>query len=312
MNAISSSFLAHIKSGDHMVLPAGIYGGVAEWLDLFAPRLGIEVTFVDATNVQNYKEAFQPNTKIVYAETPCNPTMRITDLKTLGELKAEYAPANALLMVDATFGTPYNQRVLDFEGCDVAIHSATKYFSGHSDLLAGAVSSKDDDFMLALGKTQKLFGGISSAFDCFLLQRGLKTFYVRMERINRTASFLAEFLDTHPKIEVVHYPGLPSHPDNAIAREQMIRGFGGMISFDLVGGEAAGRQFVESLNLVSLAVSLGGVESLIEHPASMTHAMVSKAAREKAGLTDGLIRFSPGLEDPEDIRQDFEQALAKL
>ena len=316
MNAITTTLLTILRSGDHVVAPKALYGGTYEWLSIWGPRLGIDVTLVDATTVSNYADAMTASTRLLYAETPANPTMRLTDLEALGALALEAraqsddTAGGVSVVVDGTFATPYHVRPLQqFPGVDAVIHAGTKYFGGHSDITAGTVSSNDSSLLQALGKASKLFGGPLAPFDAFLLARGLKTLDVRMARHAENAMEVARFLDTHPLVDAVFYPGLESHPDHALAQRQFRNGFGGMVSFDVAGGEAAGKRFVESVRLVNLAVSLGGVESLVEHAASMTHTMVPADERREAGITDGLIRLSVGLESAQDIITDIDQAL---
>ena len=326
MNAITTTLLTILRSGDHVVAPKALYGGTHEWLSIWGPRLGIDVTLVDATTVSNYADAIRPNTRLLYAETPANPTMRLTDLEALGLLALEArAQSNGnvashtngdgtncgvRVIVDGTFATPYHVRPLQqFPGVDAVIHAGTKYFGGHSDILAGTVSSNDAGLLQALGKASKLFGGPLAPFDAFLLARGLKTLDVRMARHAENAMEVARFLDMHPLVDAVFYPGLQSHPDHSLAQQQFRNGFGGMVAFDVAGGEVAGKRFVENVRLINLAVSLGGVESLVEHAASMTHTMVPADERREAGITDGLIRLSVGLESAKDIIADIDQAL---
>jgi methionine-gamma-lyase len=318
MNAITSTLMTLLRSGDHVVAPKAVYGGTFEWLAIWGPRQGIDVTFVDATDVGAYAAALRPTTALLYAETPANPTMRLTDLQALGALSASTGGATKCV-VDGTFATPYHVNPLAYAGVDAVIHAATKYMGGHSDLTAGTVSSHDAAFMQQLGKAAKLFGGPLPAFDSYLLVRGLRTLDVRMERHARNAARVAAFLEGHAAVAAVYYPGLPSHPDHELAKRQFRNGFGGMLSFVVRaaaggGGDAsaaAGQRVVEGVRLVNLAVSLGGVESLVEHPASMTHTMMPAAERRAAGIEDGLVRLSVGLEDPADLIEDLDQALSR-
>jgi len=310
MNAITTVLMTELKSGDHVIAPRAVYSGTYVWLTIWGPRMNIDVTFVDATDIDNYKEAMRENTRLLYCESPANPTMRVTDIEALGALSASTS-GKTICCCDATFATPYLVNPLSYNGIDVVIHSATKYLGGHSDLTAGTVSSKNKEFLERLGKAAKLFGGPLPAMDSYLLIRGMKTLDVRMERHSRNALRVAEFLDSHPLVLKCHYPGLASHPDHALATRQFTagHGYGGMLSFD-VGDLARGKHIVENVKLVNLAVSLGAVESLIEHPASMTHAMVPPDEKELAGITQGLIRLSVGLESAEDLIADLEKALA--
>ena len=320
MNAITTVFMTELKSGDHVIAPRALYGGAYEWLTIYGPRLNIDVTFVDACDIRNYQDAMQDNTRLLYAESPANPTMRLTDIEALGALNASMG-GKTTMAVDATFATPYHVNYLTYNGVDVVIHSATKYLGGHSDLTAGTVSSKKKDFLTRLGKSAKLFGGPLPAMDSFLLARGIKTLDVRMERHSKNALKVASFLEQYPLVLATYYPGLLSHPDHELATRQfrqqqqsesgegIINGYGGMLSFD-VGSLERGKFIVENVKLVNLAVSLGAVESLIEHPASMTHAMVPPEERLLAGITDGLLRLSVGLESADDLIADLKQALS--
>ena len=301
------------------------------------------VTFVDATGPDgpaNYAAAFRDNTKVVYAETPANPTCRLTDLAGVGRaVDDRYGAAvdtvgthpadraRPWVMVDGTFATPYHQRVLDIPGVDVSIHSATKYLGGHSDILAGSVTSRSEPFLHGVSKVQKLIAAPLNPMDSFLLARGLRTLDVRMQRHGENAMAVARMLDDHPMVAEVYYPGLTSHPDREMAdstfrsgrdceedREYMPQTYGGMISFVVTGeddDEALRRARIvcENLRVINLAVSLGGVESLCEHPASMTHAMIPKEQRMKGGLKDGLIRISVGLERARDLVEDLRNSL---
>lgn len=307
MAAITSALMAEVGAGDHIVVPTALYGGTFEFLDVFGKKFNLEVSAVEGSDIEAWRGALRPNTKVIYAESPANPTMRLTDLEALGRLSKEHGGTR--VFVDGTFATPYHQRLLEVDGVDVSIHSATKYLGGHSDLTAGLVSSNDADFLERLGKAQKLFGAVLPAMDSYLLARGMKSFDARMERHNRNALALARWLEAEKDgdgvVTAVYYPGLTSHPDHELAKRSFERGFGGMLSFEVRGGVEGGAAFVESLELVHLAVSLGSTESLIEHPASMTHAMVPRAQRLAAGISDSLIRLSVGLEAERDLREDL-------
>jgi len=342
MSAITSALMAVLKAGDHAIFPYCTYGGTLEFMKEFAEHWGIEVTFVDAAGPEgpeNYKKAFRENTKVVYTETPANPTCRLTDLKGVAQVVDEhYGPAldmvgsdvadrsRPFVMVDGTFATPYHQRVLDIPGVDVAIQSATKYLGGHSDILAGSVTSRSEPFLHACSKVQKLITVPLNPMDSFLLARGLRTLDVRMQRHGENAIKVARMLEEHPMVATVYYPGLDSHPDRYLADQVFSSGkdvdseddewkqsYGGMISFITVGeGEEAlrrARNVCERLRVVNLAVSLGGVESLVEHPASMTHTMIPREQRLAGGLHDGLIRLSVGLERAKDLVEDLKNAL---
>ena len=307
MAAISTALFSFLRAEDHIVAPDPVYGGTHEIIANMLPEFGIEVSFVDATDITAYRDAIQDNTKIIYGETPANPTMSLTDLEGLGQLSEEF---DVISMVDSTFASPYNQQPLDF-GVNVVLHSATKYLGGHSDIVAGSITVDSAEISKKIFQTLKLFGGTQSPFDGFLLERGIKTLDVRMERHNHNAMKLAEYLEDHEKVAKVFYPGLPSHPQYELAKKQM-SGYSGMIAFEVEGGLEAGIKVIENLNLITLAVSLGGVESLIEHAASMTHGMVDREIRLKGGITDGLLRFSVGIESVDDLIADLEQALATI
>ena len=342
MCAITSSLMAVLKAGDHIIVPYTVYGGTHEFLKEFCVHWGIEVSFVDAAGPEgpeNYKAAFRDNTKVVYTETPANPTCRLTDLEGVAKVVDErYGPAldvpgtdpheraRPWIMCDGTFATPYHQRVLDIPGVDVSIHSATKYLGGHSDILAGSVTSRSEPFLHGCAKVQKLITVPLNPMDSFLLARGLKTLDVRMQRHGENAMKVAKMLEEHPMVAEVYYPGLDSHPDRYLAdsifssgrdpdsdEDEVKQTYGGMISFITIGeGEEAlrrARNVCEQLRVINLAVSLGGVESLCEHPASMTHTMIPREQRMAGGLHDGLIRISIGLENAKDLVADLKNAL---
>ena len=304
MAAITTSILATVKPGDHIVASPIIYGEAFYYLKYELKRWGVETTFIDF-NTQDVADYIRPNTKLVYGETIANPLMSVPDIQHL----ADVAHANgAKLFIDNTFATPYNTTPLDL-GVDAVIHSLTKYIGGHGDLLGGAVISNDEQFLreCRLG-TLMHFGSVMAPFTAFLVCRGLKTLGVRMKQYNESALKIAKWLEANPKIETVRYPFLESNPQYAIAKKQM-KGGGGMISFDVAGGLEAGKKFINSLKLCTLAVSLGDTETLVEQAAAMTHTMIPKEIREAAGITDGMIRMSVGLEDPDDIIADLKQAL---
>lgn len=341
MSAITSALMAVLRAGDHIILPYTVYGGTHEFTTEFCVQWGIEVTFIDASGVDgpaNYKKAFQDNTRVVYTETPANPTMRLTDLEGVGRVVDEhYGKANdevggdpfartrPYTMCDGTFATPYHQRVLDIPGMDVSIHSATKYLGGHSDILAGSVTSRSEPFLHSCSKVQKLITVPLNPMDSFLLARGMRTLDVRMQRHGENALKVAKMLDEHPMVAETFYPGLDSHPDRSMADgifrsgrdsdddDDIPQTYGGMISFIVQGeGEEAlrrARNVCEYLRVIHLAVSLGGVESLCEHPASMTHTMIPREQRIAGGLHDGLIRISIGLEKASDLVNDLRNAL---
>src|SRR6266853_4635524 len=268
-------------------------------------RLGLEFTFVDAAETAKIAAAVTPRTKMVYAETPTNPMMRLCDLAAVGEIARR---AGALFVVDNTFATPYFQRPLEL-GADVVLHSTTKYLNGHSDMIGGMLVANRDDLAERLGFLQNSSGAVPGPFDCWLALRGIKTFPLRMRQHDANGRRIAAWLTTNPRVRQVYYPGLPSHPQHELACRQMA-GFGGMLSLELGDVERA-KRFVQHTKIFALAESLGGVESLIGHPASMTHASVPLELRKKMGLTDSLVRLSVGIEDVDDLIEDLDQALAQ-
>ncbi|KAF2073576.1 hypothetical protein CYY_005125 [Polysphondylium violaceum] len=307
MAAISTVLLSFLKAGDHVIITNNVYGGTHEFATDILSRYGVEVSWVDQNDVANYRNAIKPNTKLMYGETPANPTMVLLDLQAFGALGKE---RGILTVVDSTFASPYNQRPIEF-GVDVVVHSATKYYGGHSDLIAGAIIVANETLDKSLAHQFRLFGGALAPNIAFLLHRGIKTLALRMERHNNNALQLARYLESHPKIKKVHYPGLESHPQHELAKKQM-RGFGGMIGMEIHGGLEAGRYLVENLKVFTLAVSLGGVESLIEQASTMTHGMLTAKDREKAGIPDGFLRLSVGCEDVNDLIQDLETTLSEI
>lgn len=307
MTAIAASFWTLCGKGDHIVAADTLYGCTHALLSHSMPKFGIDVTFVDASNIENIRKAMRPNTKVIYIETPANPTLTIIDIAGTAKLAHEY---NAKLMVDNTFMSPYCQRPLEL-GADIVVHSATKYINGHGDVIAGIVLGKKDfiDEVRFVG-VKDITGGCISPFNAWLTLRGLKTLGVRMERHCQNAVQVAKFLASHPDVEKVYYPGLTEHPGHQLAKIQM-SSFGAIISFEIKGGIEAGRRVMNSVKLCLLAVSLGDTETLIQHPASMTHSPIPREERLKAGIADGLIRLSVGLEDPKDIISDLDQAIRK-
>ncbi len=305
MTAIAASLWTICSSGDHIVADYTLYGCTFALLSKTMPRFGIEVTFVDASDPKNIINAMQTNTKVVYIESPANPTMSIIDIAATAKIVHDY---HALLLVDNTFMSPYCQRPLEL-GADIVVHSATKYINGHGDVIAGIVVGKKSfiDQIRFIG-VKDITGGCISPFSAWLVLRGLKTLGVRMERLCSNALIVARYLENNPLVEKVNYPGLLSHPQYELARRQMFS-FGAMLSFELKGGIVAGRTVMNHVKLCALAVSLGDAETLIQHPASMTHSPVSQEDRLKAGISDGLVRLSVGLEDAEDIIADLEQAI---
>lgn len=293
-----------LSEDDHVVCGENVYGGTHRQMTHIWARLGLRFSFVDARNTDAIAAAVTPRTKMIYAETPTNPMMRLCDLQASGEIARR---ANALFVVDNTFATPYFQRPLEF-GADIVLHSTTKYLNGHSDMVGGLLVTNRDDLAERLAFIQNSSGAVPGPFDCWLALRGTKTLALRMRQHDANGRRIAEWLSRHPKVEKVYYPGLPSHPQHELACRQM-KGFGAMISIELGSAERA-RRFVEQTRIFALAESLGGVESLVGHPASMTHASVPAPMREAMGLTDSLVRLSVGIEDVEDLIADLDQALA--
>ena len=306
MAAISAALLTVVKTGDHIVAPASMYPTTTLFLKHLAENFEIETSFIDATDANNYAAAIRPNTKVFWIETPSNALLKITDIATVAAIAKRN---NVITIADNTFATPFNQRPIEL-GVDVVVHSATKYLGGHSDLTAGLMIGKKEIIEKATLETTKLYGGNIAPQVAWLVMRGIKTLALRMERHNENASALANMLSNHPKVKKVSYPGLESHFNYDIAKRQM-SGFGGMIAFD-VGGIEEGKRFVNNVELCTLATSLGGVETILQHSASMTHAALSPEERVKAGVTDGLIRFSVGIEDIKDLKADLENALDKI
>lgn len=294
-----------LSAGDHIVLSDDVYGGTFRLLDKVYKQLGLVATRVDMTDLGATERAMTPKTKLVWAETPTNPMLKICDIAAVAKIAKS---RGALLAVDNTFATPYLQNPLAL-GADIVHHSSTKYIGGHSDVVGGALVVNDDALAAKLKFLQNAVGAVPSPMDCFLLLRSTKTLHVRMDRHCQSAGEVARWLSRHAKVEKVVYPGLESHPQHAIARKQM-RGFGGMITATLKGGLADARKFLERVKVFSLAESLGGVESLIEHPAIMTHASVPPENRAALGISDGLVRLSVGIEDVGDLIADLEQALS--
>ncbi len=306
MAAISAATLSVCRSGDHIVAPASMYSTATNLFHYLSEHFRIETNFVDATDAENYGNATKTNTKLFWTETPSNPTVQITDLAGIAEIAKE---RNIITVTDNTFATPYNQRPLEL-GIDAVIHSATKYLGGHSDLTAGVLVGDYEIVNNARQEAAKLFGGNIAPQVAWLVMRGIKTLALRMERHNQNAFVLANIFNGHPKVSAVYYPGLESHTNHEVAKRQM-RGFGGMIGLD-VGTVEAGKTVVNNLELCTLATSLGGVETIIQHSASMTHSTIPRQQRIAAGISDGLLRLSVGIEDIEDLKADFEQALEKI
>lgn len=302
MSAIDAT-LKLVKAGDHVILGDNTYGGTYRLFSRILTDYGIEFDLADTSDISSLEKAFKPNTKMVFVETPTNPVMTVTDLRAVSEL----AHANgAKVVCDNTFMSPYFQKPIDL-GVDIVVHSTTKYLNGHSDSVGGFVALNDEKDAEWIQFVQNSVGAILSPFDSFLVLRGTKTLAVRMEAHDKNGRMVANFLAEHPKVQKVYYPGLASHPQHELAAKQQ-SGFGGMVSFETGSLENA-KKVLESVKLCTLGESLGGVESLISHPATMTHASVPETSREKLGITDGLVRISVGIEDIEDIIADLDQAL---
>ena len=295
-----------LRSGDHMIVSENVYGGTFRLFESVLARYQLTFSYVDTGNPDETERAFTPHTRLLFVETPTNPVMRLTDLSVAAELAHRH---HARLVVDNTFASPALQKPIDF-GADLVVHSTTKYLNGHSDSVGGVVVATRDDDIDWLRFTQNAAGAILSPFDSWLVLRGTKTLPLRMAEHNRNGLVIAEFLEAHPKVRHVYYPGLASHPQFELARRQM-RGFGGMVAFELGSLEAA-RRLLDSVRLFALAESLGGVESLISHPATMTHASVPGDRRAALGISSGLVRISAGIEDIDDLREDLAQALENV
>jgi cystathionine beta-lyase/cystathionine gamma-synthase len=301
--AALDAVLKLLKSGDHIVCGENVYGGSHRLIERIYGNLGIQVSFVDMREVANIERALTPATRMIYCETPTNPMMNLTDLAAVGDVTQAHG---YLYVVDNTFATPFFQRPLE-HGADIVLHSTTKYLNGHSDMVGGLLVTSRDDLAERLGFIQNAAGGVPGPMDCWLALRGIKTLPLRMRQHDASGRRIAEWLTHQPTVKRVYYPGLPSHPQHELACRQMT-GFGGMISLDLGDAERA-RRFVERTKIFVLAESLGGVESLIGHPASMTHASVPPAMRRAMGLTESLIRLSCGIEDTDDLIADLDRAL---
>jgi cystathionine beta-lyase/cystathionine gamma-synthase len=296
-----------LKAGDHVICSDDVYGGVSRHFNQILVNYDLHFSYVDSSNSANIENAIQSNTKLIWIETPTNPLLKITDLEAVGNIAKKH---NILFGVDSTFATPVFLRPLEF-GADLVMHSTTKYLSGHNQLIGGVVITNREDLFDKLKFVQKSIGAVPGPFDCWLTILGIKTLDLRMKKHDSNAQTVAEYLEAHPKVSSVTYPGLPSHPAHETAKKQM-SGFSGMISFELTDGISAGKIVMNSVKLAKLAESLGAVETMITHPATMTHAEVPKEEREARGLTDGLVRLSVGIENPDDIIADLEQALNRV
>lgn len=307
MAAVNAVYLTFLGQGAHIVATDSLYGPSRTILETEYVRFGVQATFVDSADPANVAAALRPETKLVYIETPANPTLKLSDLAAIAEIAHR---GGALLAVDNTFATPLLQQPLAL-GADVVLHSMTKFINGHSDVVAGIVVAKSEEHLLRLRKVHFNVGGTMDPHQAWLVHRGIKTLALRVEKAQANTLKLAAFLEKHPKVTWVRYPGLPSHPQHALMRQQM-RGGGAVFSFGVKGGLAAGKKLIDSMHLATLAVSLGGLETLVEHPASMTHTGMGREAREAAGITDDLVRLAVGCEDVADLQADLEQALAKI
>lgn len=303
--AAENAVLSLLSTGDHMIACDDLYGGSYRIFEKVMRRYNVETSYVTASNVADYAKAIRPNSKLIWLETPTNPLLRLIDIKAVAEIAHQH---NLLLVVDNTFASPYFQQPLDL-GADIVVHSTTKYINGHSDVIGGVLVMNNQEVYESLKFFQNAAGGVPGPFDAWLTLRGIKTLAVRMRQHEENAQAIANFLAEHPRVEKVYYPGLPSHPDYALAKRQM-SGFGGMVSFQFKGVAADVDQVVRRLSVFAFAESLGGVESLVCHPVSMTHGSIPREIREARGLTDTLLRLSVGIEDVEDLIADLEQALA--
>ncbi|OGU78172.1 MAG: methionine gamma-lyase [Ignavibacteria bacterium RBG_16_35_7] len=307
MSAITSVYMALLGTGSHIISTASVYGPTRGVLENDFLRFGVVADFVNTANTNSIRSLIKKNTKVLYIETPSNPTMEITDIKACAEIAKKH---KLILVVDNTFATPYLQKPLDL-GADVVLHSVTKFINGHADIVGGIVVTKEKGLCEKIRHSMVYMGCNMDPHQAYLVLRGVKTLSVRVERNQENAIETAKFLQGHPKIAWIKYPGLESHPQYQLAKEQM-KGPGSMISFGLKDGLKAGRKLMDNVCLATLAVSLGGVETLIQHPASMTHAAVSKGEKLKAGITDDLVRLSVGIEHVNDIINDLDQALEKV
>jgi methionine-gamma-lyase len=307
MAAISTCVLSLVKGGDHIVSARSVYSAAFDLFHRKLPDWGVEATFVDSTAPEAFARAMKPNTKLVYIETPSNPVLNILDIASIASIAKS---RGAIIAIDNTFATPFNTHPLEL-GVDLVIHSATKYFCGHGDAMGGVIAGKRELIQRISIETHRDLGGVMSPFNAWLILRGLRTLPLRMERHNANAMRIAEFLQSHPKVEEVFYPGLPNHPGHEIAKKQM-RGFGGMVSFIVRGGIEAGKHILDNVKLCTLAVSLGDTRTLITHPASTTHVVVPREKRLEIGIYDGLIRLSVGIEAVQDLIDDLDQGLAEV
>ena len=305
MAAETTLLLSVLKTGDHVVAGTDLYGGTVRLFESAIKKFGVSFSYVDTRKPTRVRDALRDNTKLIWVESPTNPLLQLCDIRAVARIGRA---AGVLTVVDNTFASPFLQNPLDL-GAAVVVHSTTKYIGGHSDVVGGALMVSDAAVFDSIRFNQNALGAVPSPFDCFLTLRGSKTLHVRMQRHSENAQIIAEYLLRNPRFSVVHYPGLKSHPQFSLARRQM-RMPGGMLSAEMKGGMPAVRKFLSGLRLFTVAESLGGVESLVEHPATMTHASIPKARREEFGVGDGLVRFSVGIEDADDLMADLKAALA--
>ncbi|MBA2287421.1 MAG: cystathionine gamma-synthase [Ktedonobacteraceae bacterium] len=303
--AAETAILSLLSAGDHLIACDDLYGGSYRIFERVMRRYNVETSYVPAHHLASYEQAIRPNTRLIWLETPTNPLLRLVDIAAVAEIAKRH---NLLLVVDNTFASPYFQQPLKL-GADIVVHSTTKYINGHSDVIGGALVTNKQELHEAIKFYQNAAGGVPSPFDCWLTLRGVKTLAVRMRQHEENARAVAGFLVEHPRVEKVYYPGLPSHPDHELAKRQM-SGFGGMVSFQFKGTLADVERVVRRFKVFTLAESLGGIESLVCHPATMTHGSIPKEIREERGLTDTLLRLSVGIEDRDDLLADLEQVLA--
>jgi methionine-gamma-lyase len=307
MAAVSTIYMTFLEAGAHMICSEAVYAPSRVVMEKEFSRFGVEFDFVDTSDIENIKNAIKPNTKLIFIETPANPTIKLTDIKAC----ADIAHSNgAVLAVDNTFMSPILQNPFDF-GADIVMHSMTKSINGHTDVVSGILVFNDKELLMRTRKVLVNLGGTIDPHQAWLVLRGLRTLSLRVQKAQENAQIIAEFLETHQKVEWVRYPGLPSHPHHELAKKQM-RGFGSMISFEVQGGVNGGRTIMNNVELATLAVSLGGYETLIQHPASMTHSSMNKQDKINAGITDGLVRISIGCEDVQDIQDDLDNCLRKI
>ena len=304
MAAVSTVYMSLLKQSDHMISTGAVYGPSRGVMETHYSKFGVEYSYIDTSDLDLLEKTIRPNTRLLYLETPANPTIQLTDIKKASEIAHKH---NILVCVDNTFCSPYLQKPLDL-GADVVLHSLTKFINGHADIVGGAIIAKEKGLYDIIRKAMVYTGGNMDPHQAFMVIRGVKTLSIRIDKAQESAMKVAEFLENHSKVEWIKYPGLKSFEQHELAKEQM-NGFGSMISFGLKGGYEAGKTLMDNVHLATLAVSLGGVESLIQHPASMTHAAVSKEDKLAANITDGLVRYSVGIEDVEDLINDLGKAL---